>query len=104
VLDEPDRSIDWLLMVRSKGKEETAGMYLGSVNREGSSGNRGNQSSVWWDRLSGSSPNIGEHSKLSLRYGESPISGDVKFVNAVDGGADPKPSLKMSLGETVRTD
>jgi hypothetical protein len=36
--------------------------------------------------------------------GESPISGEVKFVNAVEGGADPKPSLNRSLGDTVRAD
>jgi len=36
--------------------------------------------------------------------GESPISGEVKFVNAVDGGADARGSWKMSLGETVRVD
>lgn len=36
--------------------------------------------------------------------GESPISGEVKFVNAVDGGADARGSWKMSLGETVRAD
>jgi hypothetical protein len=30
------------------------------------------------------------------------MSGDVKFVKAVDGGAEPRPSLlKTSLGETV---
>lgn len=52
----------------------------------------------------GSPLNMGEHSKLSLMKGESPISGEVKFVNAVDGGADPKASLKMSLGDTVRVD
>lgn len=54
--------------------------------------------------ITGSPLNIGEHSKLSLMKGESPISGEVKFVNAVEGGADPKPSLKMSLGDTVRVD
>jgi len=48
--------------------------------------------------------NIGEHSKLSLMKGESPISGEVKLVNAAEGGADPKASLKMSLGDTVRVD
>lgn len=32
------------------------------------------------------------------------MSGDVKFVKAADGGADPKASLKMSLGDTVRVD
>jgi hypothetical protein len=52
----------------------------------------------------GSPLNMGEHSKLSLKKGESPTSGEVKFVNAVDGGADPKASLKMSLGDTVRVD
>ena len=36
--------------------------------------------------------------------GESPISGEVKFVNAVDGGADARGSWKMSLGETVRVE
>jgi len=36
--------------------------------------------------------------------GESPISGEVKFVNAVDGGADASGSWKMSLGETVRVE
>lgn len=32
------------------------------------------------------------------------ISGDVKLVNAVDGGFDPNPSLNMSLGDTVRVE
>lgn len=50
------------------------------------------------------SPNIGEHSKLSLRKGESCTSGVVMSVNDVDGGADPKASEKMSLGDTVRVD
>jgi hypothetical protein len=36
--------------------------------------------------------------------GDSPISGEVRFVNAVDGGADPRGSLKMSFGDTVRVD
>jgi len=36
--------------------------------------------------------------------GESPISGEVKFVNAVDGGADARGSWKMSLGEIVRVE
>lgn len=48
---------------------------------------------------------MGEHSKLSLlRKGESLMSGEVKFVNAADGGAEPKASAKMSLGDTVRID
>ena len=54
--------------------------------------------------ITGSPLNMGEHSKLSLMKGESPISGEVKFVNAVEGGADPKPSLNRSLGDTVRAD
>ena len=66
------------------------------------SGNRENQSLV--SEMTGSPLNMGEHSKASWMKGESPISGEVKFVNAVDGGADPKPSLKMSLGDTVRVD
>jgi hypothetical protein len=32
------------------------------------------------------------------------MSGEVKFVNAADGGAEPKWSAKMSLGDTVRMD
>lgn len=36
--------------------------------------------------------------------GDSPRSGEVRFVNAVDGGADPSGSLKMSFGDTVRVD
>jgi len=67
-----------------------------------SSGNRENQSLVL--EIIGSPVSIGEHSKLSLMKGESPISGEVKFVNAVEGGADPKASAKMSLGDTVRVD
>lgn len=39
-----------------------------------------------------------------MMKGDSPISGEVKSVNAVDGGADPSGSLKMSFGETVRVD
>jgi len=66
------------------------------------SGNRENQSLV--SEITGSPLNIGEHSKLSLMKGESPISGEVRLVNAVEGGADPKASLKMSLGDTVRVD
>jgi len=66
------------------------------------SGNKENQSLV--SEMTGSPLNMGEHSKASWMKGESPISGEVKFVNAVDGGADPKPSLKMSLGDTVRVD
>lgn len=67
-----------------------------------SSGKRENQSLVL--EIIGSPWNIGEHSKLSLIKGESPISGEVRFVNAVEGGFDPKPSLKMSLGDTVRVE
>lgn len=36
--------------------------------------------------------------------GDSPTSGEVKLVNAVDGGAEPSGSLKMSFGDTVRVD
>jgi len=32
------------------------------------------------------------------------MSGEVKFVNAAEGGAEPKASAKMSLGDTVRVD
>lgn len=32
------------------------------------------------------------------------MSGEVKLVNAVEGGAEPKESLKTSLGDTVRAD
>jgi hypothetical protein len=51
----------------------------------------------------GSFWNIGEQSKLSLK-GESLLSGEVKSVNAVDGGADPKASANISFGDTVRID
>jgi hypothetical protein len=44
---------------------------------------------------------MGEVSKLSLMKGEASMSGEVKLVNAADGGAEPK-SVKMSLGEMVR--
>jgi hypothetical protein len=37
-------------------------------------------------------------------YGDSLISGDVKFVNAVDAGAEPRLSLKRSFGDTVCVD
>ena len=32
------------------------------------------------------------------------MSGEVKLVNAADGGAEPKASAKMSLGDTVRVE
>lgn len=32
------------------------------------------------------------------------MSGEVKLVKAVDGGAEPRGSWKMSLGETVCAD
>jgi len=32
------------------------------------------------------------------------MSGEVKLVKAVDGGAEPRPSLKISLGDTVCVD
>jgi len=102
LLEELDRSRDWLLMVRSKGKETGADAKDPSAVLDSSSGNSENQSLVL--EIIGSPVNIGEHSKLSLRKGESPISGEVKFVNAVEGGADPKASAKMSLGDTVRVD
>lgn len=101
VLDEPDRSMDWLLMVRSKGREMACDPKLVSTGLFSSSGKRENQSLL---AIVGSFWNMGEHSKLSLRKGDSLISGEVKFVNAADGGAEPKASAKMSLGDTVRTD
>ena len=102
LLEEPERSIDWLLMVRSKGREMAEGAKAVSVVLVSSSGNSENQSFVLEMRCS--PVNMGEHSKLSLIKGESPISGEVKFVNAAEGGADPKASAKMSLGDTVRVD
>lgn len=102
LLEELDRSSDWLLMVRSKGSETGAGAKVLSAPLVSSSGKSENQSLVLL--IKGSPVNIGEHSKLSLRKGESPISGEVKFVNAVEGGADPKASAKMSLGDTVRAE
>lgn len=102
VLDEPDRSMDWLLMVRSNGREMAAvDPKLVSTGLFSSSGKSENQSLL---AMVGSFWNIGEHSKLSLRKGDSLMSGEVKFVNAADGGAEPKASAKMSLGDTVRTD
>lgn len=102
VLDEPDLSIDWLLMVRSKGIEMTAGVkVVGSGALVSSSGKRENQSLA---AIMGSPWNMGEHSKLSLMKGESPMSGEVRLVKAADGGAEPKASLKISLGDTVRVD
>lgn len=32
------------------------------------------------------------------------MSGEVKFVNAVEAGAEPSASLKISFGDTVRVD
>ena len=32
------------------------------------------------------------------------MSGDVRLVNAVEGGADPSGSLNISFGDTVRVD
>lgn len=32
------------------------------------------------------------------------MSGDVKFVKAVEGGAEPSGSWKISLGDTVRVE
>lgn len=47
---------------------------------------------------------MGEVSKLSLMKGEASISGEVKLVNAAEGGAEPKASAKISLGDTVRAE
>jgi len=102
LLEELDRSRDWLLIVRSRGKEMGAGAKAPSAGLDSSSGNSEYQSLVL--EIIGSPVNIGEHSKLSLRKGESPMSGEVKFVNAAEGGADPKASAKMSLGDTVRVE
>jgi hypothetical protein len=99
VLEDSDRSMDWLLIVRSMGMEMAGANTLSGI-LVSCSGNKEYQSLE--SLIIGSPSNIGEHSKLPLMKGESPISGEVKFVNAVDGGADPKPSLKMSLGDTVR--
>ena len=99
MLEEPDRSIDWLLIVRSIGMDMTGAKTLPGTFVS-CSGNRENQSLV--SLIIGSPSNIGEHSKLPLMKGESSMSGEVKFVNAVDGGTDPKPSVKISLGDTVR--
>lgn len=101
-LEEPDCSIDWLLMVRSMGNC-MAGAYLAaSENLFSSSGKSENQS---FELFSIGSPwNMGEVSKLSLMKGEASMSGEVKFVKAADGGADPNASAKMSLGDTVRVE
>jgi len=101
VLEEPERSMDWLLIVRSKGSEMAETGKFWSVVLLSSSGKRENQSLL---AMEGSPWNMGEHSKLSFRKGESPMSGEVRLVNAVEGGADPKASAKMSLGETVRVE
>lgn len=101
-LEEPDRSIDWLLIVRSMGSC-IAGAYLAtSWNLFSSSGKRENQSFELF--IMGSPWNMGEVSKLSLMKGEASMSGEVRLVNAADGGADPKASAKMSLGDTVRVE
>lgn len=102
LLEEPERSMDWLLIVRSRGREMAAGAKVVSTVLVSSSGNRENQSLVL--EIMGSPWNIGEHSKLSLMKGDWSMSGEVKFVNAVEGGVDPKALLKMSLGDTVRVD
>lgn len=102
VLEEPERSMDWLLIVCSKGREMAAGAKaVASDDLFSSSGKREYQSLA---ASIGSFWNIGEHSKLSLMNGESPMSGEVRFVKAAEGGAEPKASLKMSLGDTVRVD
>lgn len=101
MLEEPDRSIDWLLMVRSMGIG-TAGAYLGSWSLFSSSGKRENQSLVLVSM--GSPWNMGEVSKLSLMKGEASMSGEVRLVNAAEGGAEPKASAKMSFGDTVRVE
>jgi hypothetical protein len=36
--------------------------------------------------------------------GESPMSGDVRFVKAAEGGAEARGSWKISFGDTVRVD
>lgn len=102
LLDEADRSMDWLLIVRSRGRGMTAGAKAVSTALVSSSGNSEYQSVLL--EIKGSPVNIGEHSKLSFMKGESPISGEVKLVNAVEGGADPKASGKTSVGDTVRVD
>jgi hypothetical protein len=98
-LDALDLPAELLLTVRSSAGA-TGGTDI-AADFVSSSGNKENQVSaiaIW------SAWNIGEVSKLSLMKGESPISGEVKFVNAVEGGADWVGSAKMSLGETVRVD
>jgi hypothetical protein len=101
VLDEVDRSIDWLLGLRSMGKPmEDAKPRSGIL--VSSSGNKENQSLELFSM--GSPWNMGDVSKLSLMKGESPISGEVKFVKAAEGGAEPKASAKMSFGDTVRVE
>lgn len=63
LLEEADRCMDWLLMVRSKGRGR-AGTYVTSGIFTSSSGKRGNHAFVL--SINGSAWNIGEHSTLSM--------------------------------------
>lgn len=65
VLEEPDRSMDWLLTVRSRGIETGATGRAISGTVASVSGNSEYQS--WELEMRWSGMNIGEHSKLSFK-------------------------------------
>lgn len=103
ILEDPDPSMDWLLTVRSIGTEMGAGICASPGTVLSTSGNNDGQD-VSSDGIAKSLSKLGEQLKLSNMYGVSLISGEVKFVNAVDGGLDPNASLKISFGDTVRVE
>lgn len=88
----------WLLTVRSRAGATNGDTTAGATVLASSSGNSENQLSAG---MYESPWNMGEVSKLSVMNGDWSMSGEVMFVNAVEGGADWNGSAKMSLGEIV---
>ena len=98
---EPLDLVVLLLTVRSSSGATRGAVTAGAVNLESSSGKRENQLSLG---MYESPWNMGEVSKLSVMKGDWSMSGEVMFVNVVEGGADWRGSAKMSLGDTVRVE
>jgi len=90
-----------LLMVRSRAGATGGAATAGATALMSSSGNNEYQLS---EAPRVSPWNMGDVSKLSVMKGDWSMSGEVMFVNVVEGGADWKGSAKMSLGDTVRVD
>jgi hypothetical protein len=95
VLDELEAANELVLMVRSSS---TGSVTFASGS---ASGKREYQLS---EAITASPWNMGDVSKLSVMKGDSPISGEVRSVNVVEGGTEPRGSWKISLGETVRVE